>query len=94
VFPADDVGSRTLFSVADTQGATGYDAVYRVLQRWRPYRGLLYFCLLLDHMAEAGTLQTSPTMDDGPLEWYSRRPNIRLMIAFVFPITRSVASAM
>lgn len=65
VFPADDVGSQNKFQRwLKLKERPDYDAIYRVLQRWRPYRGLLYFYLLLDHMARSGTLQTTPRMDD------------------------------
>lgn len=59
VFPADDVGSQNKFQRwLKLAEPPDYDAIYRILQKWRPYRGLLYFCLLLDHMARNGTLQS------------------------------------
>ena len=58
VFPADDVGSQSkLQRWLKFKERPDYDAVHRVLERWRPYRGLLYFCLLLDRLARSGALQ-------------------------------------
>jgi DNA-3-methyladenine glycosylase II len=65
VFPADDIGSQNKFRRwLKLDERPDYDAVYRILEHWRPYRGMLYFCLLLDHMARSGTLQ-KPTADTG-----------------------------
>jgi DNA-3-methyladenine glycosylase II len=55
VFPGDDVGAhnklRRLFGI-DTP--LDYDAVHRLVARWHPYAGVVYFHLLLDSLSEAG----------------------------------------
>ena len=57
IFPGDDVGAhnklRHLFGI-DT--ALDYDAVHRLVARWQPYAGLVYFHLLLDSLSQAGLL--------------------------------------
>jgi DNA-3-methyladenine glycosylase II len=58
VFPGDDVGARK--SLARWLGRPGpleYDDVTRALETWRPYAGMLYFHLLLDGLAKAGSLE-------------------------------------
>lgn len=77
VFPADDVGGQNKFrSWLKLAERPDYEAVYRILEPWRPYRGLLYFCLLLDHMARSGTLQGSDAAIDVPAatQGQSRHP--------------------
>jgi DNA-3-methyladenine glycosylase II len=60
VFPVDDVGARNnvakWLALRRTLDAEG---VARVLARWSPYAGLIYFHLLLDRLAEAGLLGES-----------------------------------
>ena len=55
IFPGDDVGAhnklRHLFGI-DT--ALDYDAVHRLVARWQPYAGVVYFHLLLDSLSTAG----------------------------------------
>jgi DNA-3-methyladenine glycosylase II len=55
VFPGDDVGAhnklRRLFSI-DTP--LDYEAVHRLVARWHPYAGMVYFHLLLDSLSRAG----------------------------------------
>jgi DNA-3-methyladenine glycosylase II len=55
IFPGDDVGAhnklRHLFGV-DT--SLDYDAVHRLVARWHPYAGVVYFHLLLDSLSHAG----------------------------------------
>lgn len=51
VFPADDVGGRNkLQKWLKLTKRLDYDAIHRILDRWNPYQGLIYFCLLLDHL--------------------------------------------
>lgn len=51
VFPADDVGGRNkLQKWLKLTKRLDYDAIHRILDRWSPYQGLIYFCLLLDHL--------------------------------------------
>lgn len=57
MFPGDDVGARNkLKRFFDLQGTLDYDAIARLLARWQPYAGMIYFHLLLDSLAEAGTV--------------------------------------
>jgi DNA-3-methyladenine glycosylase II len=55
IFPGDDVGAhnklRHLFGI-DT--SLDYDAVHRLVARWHPYAGVVYFHLLLDSLSQAG----------------------------------------
>ncbi len=63
VFPGDDVGARNnLQRWLVPEKPLDYAAVARVLARWQPYQGLVYFHLLLDRLTEAGHLRTgTPT---------------------------------
>jgi DNA-3-methyladenine glycosylase II len=55
IFPGDDVGAhnklRHLFGI-DT--ALDYDNVHKLVARWHPYAGVVYFHLLLDSLSQAG----------------------------------------
>jgi DNA-3-methyladenine glycosylase II len=55
VFPGDDVGAhnklRRLFGI-DTP--LDHEAVGRLVERWHPYAGVVYFHLLLDSLSRAG----------------------------------------
>jgi DNA-3-methyladenine glycosylase II len=55
VFPGDDVGAhnklRRLFAI---ETPLDYEAVGRMVARWHPYAGVVYFHLLLDSMSRAG----------------------------------------
>ncbi len=63
VFPGDDVGARNnLQRWLNLATPLDYAEVGRVLARWQPYQGLIYFHLLLNGLAEAGHLQAgTPT---------------------------------
>jgi DNA-3-methyladenine glycosylase II len=55
IFPGDDVGARNnLTRWLRLSEDLDYEGVRRVLTRWRKYSGLIYFHLLLDHLAETG----------------------------------------
>jgi DNA-3-methyladenine glycosylase II len=61
VFPADDVGGRN--NLARFLGIThplDRDGALRILDAWKPYGGLIYLHLLLDHLARCGHLPESP----------------------------------
>jgi len=61
VFPADDVGSQNKMQQwLRRKRRPGYGGMYRILAPWQPYRGLLYFYLLLDHQARQGLLERVP----------------------------------
>ena len=55
IFPGDDVGAhnklRHLFEI-DTP--LDYRAVQRLVARWQPYAGVVYFHLLLDSLSRGG----------------------------------------
>ncbi len=58
VFPGDDVGARNrLRAWLHLRKTLDYERVGEVLERWRPYAGLVYFHLLLDGLAQQGYLQ-------------------------------------
>jgi len=60
VFPGDDVGARNnLQRWLGLKKPLDYEGTQRLLAKWRPYAGFIYFHLLLDRLAEAGVL-TSP----------------------------------
>lgn len=61
VFPGDDVGAQN--SLARWLGRStplDYSGVRRVVARWQPYAGLVYFHLLLDGLSNAGVLESVP----------------------------------
>ena len=60
VFPGDDVGARNnLHRWLGLKNPLDYEGTRRLLAKWSPYAGFIYFHLLLDGLAEAGVL-TSP----------------------------------
>jgi len=55
IFPGDDVGVRNrLQDWLKVTGPLDYEGVRRLLNRWKPYGGLIYFHLLLNGLSEAG----------------------------------------
>ena len=57
VFPGDDIGARNrLRHLLNLRKPLDYEAVSRILHRWEPYRGLVYFHLLLHGLSEKGYL--------------------------------------
>ena len=58
VFPGDDVGARNNLSrwLGHTD-IVDYESVTRVLSRWKPYGGLIYFHLLLDRLSDKGCVE-------------------------------------
>ncbi len=58
VFPGDDVGARNRLQAwfGLTAGVT-YERVNRLLSRWKPFGGLVYFHLLLSGLAEKGLVR-------------------------------------
>ncbi len=60
VFPGDDVGAqKNLQRWRHLRKPLDYTGVQRIVSRWRPYAGLVYFHLLLDRLDKAGYLSTS-----------------------------------
>jgi DNA-3-methyladenine glycosylase II len=64
IFPGNDVGAHNklkhLFGI-DTP--LDYDAVHRLVARWHPYAGLVYFHLLLDSLSQAGLVGSTRGSD-------------------------------
>jgi DNA-3-methyladenine glycosylase II len=57
LFPGDDVGARkNLERWMRLRKPLDYERVGRITSRWKPYRGLIYFHLLLDGLARGGYL--------------------------------------
>jgi len=57
IFPGDDVGVRNrLRDWMRVARPLDYEGVRRLLNRWKPYGGLIYFHLLLKGLREAGQL--------------------------------------
>jgi len=56
-FPTDDVGGQNkLQRLLDLPERPDHVEAERILERWRPYPGLVYFYLLLDQLARTGRL--------------------------------------
>jgi DNA-3-methyladenine glycosylase II len=65
VFPADDVGSQNKMQRwLRRKQRPNYDQMYRILAPWRPYRGLLYFYLLLNDQARQDLIEETPLARD------------------------------
>jgi DNA-3-methyladenine glycosylase II len=61
VFPGDDVGAqKSLARWLGRSDPLDYDGVSRAVEKWQPYAGMLYLHLLLDGLADAGSLETNP----------------------------------
>ncbi|HLJ17016.1 MAG TPA: AlkA N-terminal domain-containing protein [Bryobacteraceae bacterium] len=61
VFPGDDVGARNnLEKWLGLRKPLTYDSAQRVLKRWAPFGGLIYFHLLLDQQEGLGYLNQPP----------------------------------
>ncbi len=57
IFPRDDIGARKkLEHLLNLRKPLDDDGVNRILQRWEPYGGFVYFHLLLDGLSEEGYL--------------------------------------
>lgn len=60
-FPGDDVGGQArLHDMLHLAARPDYDEVQHLLNRWRPYRGLMYFFLLLARKEREGVVQGIP----------------------------------
>jgi len=60
VFPGDDVGARgNLARWLKIDGIMDYLKVEGTLKKWEPYKGLIYFHLLLDGLQRTGQIEES-----------------------------------
>jgi len=58
MFPADDVGGQAkLQRWLGLAERPDYTVMHQILDRWEPYRGLIYFLLLLDQLSRDGVIQ-------------------------------------
>ncbi|MGA2518402.1 MAG: DNA-3-methyladenine glycosylase 2 family protein [Thermodesulfobacteriota bacterium] len=58
LFPGDDVGAQNkLRHLLNLRKPLDYEGVRRILDRWEPFGGLVYFHLLLEGLREKGYLQ-------------------------------------
>src|SRR6185312_12459389 len=61
VFPGDDVGARkNLEQWLGLRKPLTYDSARRVLERWAPFGGLIYFHLLLNQQERLGYVNQPP----------------------------------
>lgn len=61
VYPADDAGSQNkLQKWLGMSERPDYQGVHQAVDKWSPYRGLIYFYLLLDSQERQGFLSLSP----------------------------------
>lgn len=59
IYPADDLGNQTkLQHWLNLNERPNYEGVHRIIDKWSPYRGLIYFHLLLAGQAQKGLIQT------------------------------------
>lgn len=59
IFPGDDVGARNnLARWLKLRKELDYEAVARILTKWKPYAGLVYFHSLMDSLERAGYVQS------------------------------------
>lgn len=57
IFPGDDVGAHNkLRRFLDVDTDLDYDSVERLVARWQPYAGVVYFHLLLDSLSQTGVV--------------------------------------
>lgn len=61
IFPGDDVGGQTrLMRWLGLEERPDYECTNKALEKWSPYRGMLYFHLLLNEHAESGLIEERP----------------------------------
>jgi DNA-3-methyladenine glycosylase II len=61
IFPGDDVGARnTLQKWLGLRKPLDYEGVRRLIAKWKPYAGLIYFHMLLYRINETGCLSCPP----------------------------------
>jgi DNA-3-methyladenine glycosylase II len=61
IFPGDDVGGqKRLMRWLGLEERPDYEGTNKALEKWSPYRGMLYFHLLLNERAENGLIEERP----------------------------------
>ena len=66
IFPGDDVGARnSLQQWLGLRNPLDYDGVHRLIGRWKPYAGLIYFHMLLYRLNETGYLRCDSSKSQG-----------------------------
>lgn len=66
IFPCDDVGARNnLERWLKLRTPLTYESAHRVLKRWAPFGGLIYFHLLMDQQERLGYLGEPPEQSGG-----------------------------
>jgi len=76
VFPGDDVGARNkLKRFFDIASPLDYGGIARLVARWHPYAGVVYFHMLLDSLSQAGLVAAvAPSRDAERLAVSRLRP--------------------
>ena len=63
VFPGDDVGAHNKLSrLLELDTPLDYESVRRLVARWHPYAGVVYFHLLLDSLAHDGVVASADAL--------------------------------
>jgi DNA-3-methyladenine glycosylase II len=63
VFPGDDVGAHNkLRRLLELDTPLDYESVRRLVTRWHPYAGVVYFHLLLDSLAQDGVVASADAL--------------------------------
>ncbi len=57
IFPGDDVGARNNLQKLLQVEKLDYEGVNKIMKRWRPFGGFIYFHLLLEALAAQGFLE-------------------------------------
>jgi DNA-3-methyladenine glycosylase II len=66
IFPGDDVGARnTVQQWLSLRKPLDYNGTRRLLAKWKPYAGLIYFHMLLYRINETGYLSCPPIKSGG-----------------------------
>ena len=66
IFPGDDVGARnSLQKWLGLRKPLDYDGVRRLIAKWKPYAGLIYFHMLLYRLNETGYLSCDSNKSQG-----------------------------
>ena len=80
VFPGDDVGAQNkLKRLLAIETPLGYEAVRRLVARWQPFAGVVYFHLLLDSLTRSENgARPGKSSARGTLYRHGRSPEARV----------------